>query len=102
MAQFHDLHICVATLRRWMTQEGLWNPKQRQLPAVHQIRPRRSQFGELIQIDGSYHRWFEERAPMCTLIVFIDDATSRLIYLQFVPSESTQAYMQALKAHLAA
>ncbi|MEM7402590.1 MAG: hypothetical protein AAF310_01030, partial [Myxococcota bacterium] len=35
LAQFHDLHICVATLRRWMTQEGLWNPKQRQLPAVH-------------------------------------------------------------------
>jgi hypothetical protein len=45
--------------------------------------------GELIQIDGSEHWWFEGRGPQCTLLVYIDDATSRLMHLQFVESEST-------------
>lgn len=54
----------------------------------------------MIQIDGSEHRWFEDRAPPCTLLVFIDDATSTLIELRFVTSESTFAYFEALKAYL--
>ena len=52
----------------------------------------------LVQIDGSEHRWFEDRAAACTLLVFVDDATSRLMELRFVASESTFAYVQALKA----
>src|SRR5258705_219633 len=56
--------------------------------------------GELVQIDGSEHRWFEDRATACTLLVFVDDATSRLMELRFVPSESTFAYFEALKAYL--
>jgi len=55
----------------------------------HQPRLRREHYGELIQIDGSEHRWFEDRGAPCTLLVFIDDATSRLMRLRFVPSEST-------------
>jgi hypothetical protein len=54
----------------------------------------REHFGELIQIDGSDHRWFEDRAAPCTLLVFIDDATSRLMQRRFVPSESTFAYFE--------
>jgi hypothetical protein len=54
-----------------------------------------------VQIDGSPHAWFEDRAETCTLIVFIDDATSQLLYLRFVPTETTQAYMEALKDYLA-
>ena len=45
----------------------------------------------LVQIDGSEHRWFEDRAAACTLLVFVDDATSRLMELRFVASESTFA-----------
>jgi hypothetical protein len=55
---------------------------------------------EMVQIDGSDHRWFEDRAAACTLLVFIDDATSRLMELRFVVSESTFAYFEALKSYL--
>jgi hypothetical protein len=54
----------------------------------------------LVQIDGSEHRWFEDRAAACTLLVFVDDATSRLMELRFVASESTFAYFEALEAYL--
>jgi hypothetical protein len=63
-------------------------PKTRRARRVFQLRQRRARFGELIQIDGSPHDWFEGRAPRCTLIVFIDDATSRLTALRFAPVES--------------
>jgi len=55
---------------------GLWRPKKRRQKRVFQLRERRPRFGELIQIDGSPHAWLEDRGPRCTLIVFIDDATS--------------------------
>ena len=58
-----------------------------------QLRQRRPRFGELVQIDGSPHDWFEGRGPRCTLIVFIDDATSRLTALHFAPVESGKAYL---------
>jgi hypothetical protein len=64
---------------------------------VFQLRERRPRFGELIQIDGSPHDWFEGRAPRCTLIVFIDDATSRLTALRFAPVESGKAYLETLR-----
>ena len=61
---------------------------------------RRDCLGELIQIDGSEHCWFEGRGPHCTLLVYIDDATSRLMHLQFVESESTFDYFAATRAYL--
>src|SRR6202166_5457015 len=63
-------------------------------------RLRRESYGELIQIDGSDHRWFEQRGEPCTLLVFIDDATSKLMQLRFVPSESTDSYFEALSGYL--
>src|ERR1700677_4219077 len=73
-----------------MAEDGLWlSRKQRR--QFHQPRLRREHFGELVQIDGSEHRWFEDRGPRCTLIVFIDDATGRLVALRFVPSEMRRA-----------
>lgn len=56
--------------------------------------------GELIQIEGSDHRWFEDRAPACTLLVYIDDATSRLMFLHFTCSESTVSYFEVTRAYL--
>jgi hypothetical protein len=56
----------------------------------------------LVQVDGCEHWWFEDRGPQCTLLVFIDDATGRLMHLQFVESESTFAYFHAARAYLEA
>ena len=61
---------------------------------------RRDCIGELIQIDGSQHWWFEGRGPQCTLLVYIDDATSRLMPLQFVETELTFDYFEATRAYL--
>jgi len=64
------------------------------------MRTRRARRGELIQIDGSLHDWFEGRSPRCTLLVFIDDATSELMALRFVPRETTHDYMQTLRDYI--
>lgn len=83
-----------------MIQAGLWIPRKLRPPRVHQPRPRRACTGELIQIDGCEHRWFEERGPACTLLVYVDDATSRLMQLLFVSSESTFTYFEATRGYL--
>jgi hypothetical protein len=61
---------------------------------------RRHCVGELVQIDGSEHAWFEDHAPKCTLLVYVDDATSGLLQLHFTPSESTFSYFEATRAYL--
>src|SRR4051794_409418 len=90
----HDLRVSRETLRNWMIQARLWLPRAER-KRFQQPRHRREHLGELIQIDGCEHRWFEDRGPPCTLLVFVDDATSRLMALGFVPSESTFAYFKA-------
>lgn len=99
LAERDGVHISRETLRKWMIEDGLWlSRKQRR--TFHQPRQRRECFGELIQIDGSEHRWFEDRAGPCSLLVFIDDATSALMELRFVPSESTFSYFEVLEGYL--
>jgi len=100
LVERHNFHFSVETLRKWMVAEGLWQAKSRKQARIHQRRPRRPRKGELVQIDGSPHDWFEERGPRCTLIVFIDDATSQLMALRFVPAETTQTYMETLDDYL--
>lgn len=75
---------------------GSWHRQ----PAIHQPRPRRECYGELIQIDGSQHYWFENRGPKCTLLVYIDDATGRLMNLRFVECESAFAYFAATTEYI--
>ena len=101
LAEEHGLAVSRETLRKWMAEEGLWRPKGRRRMRVHQSRPSRARVGELVRVDGSPHNWFEGRGPRCTLIVFIDDATSRLLALQFVAAETTEACMETLRGHLA-
>jgi transposase len=99
LATHHHLLVSRETLRKWMIEDGLWlSRKQRR--TFHQPRLRRECYGELIQIDGSDHYWFEDRAPPCTLLVFVDDATSSLMQLRFVKSESTFSYFEALDLYL--
>ena len=96
----HGIEVSRETLRKWLVEAGVWlSRKQRR--SFHQPRLRRESQGELVQIDGSQHRWFENRGEPCTLLVFIDDATSRLMQLRFVPSESTGYYFEALQGYLA-
>ncbi|VUS97142.1 hypothetical protein SB6409_05514 [Klebsiella pasteurii] len=68
----HNITVSVETLRKWMIADGLWVPYSRRRPRVHQPRYRRDCLGELVQIDGSPHDWFEGRAPKCCLLVFIE------------------------------
>jgi len=100
LTEQHSFTFSVETLRKWMIADGLWQPKQRRQACIHQSRQRRPRVGELIQIDGSPHDWFEGRAASCTLLVFIDDASSRLMVCHFAPTETTQDYMVTLKRYL--
>ena len=86
--------------RSVMIVKGLWHNKRRKQARIHQQRTRRQCRGELVQIDGSPHDWFEGRGAYCCLIVFIDDATSEIIQLHFAEQECTQAYFTAVEAHL--
>jgi hypothetical protein len=88
------------TLRGWMIAAGLWIDRRHRLPSPHQPRRRRDCLGELVQIDGSEHAWFEDRAAKCTLLAFVDDATSRLMHLRFVASESAVDYFRATRTYL--
>ena len=99
LAEHHGLKVSRETVRKWMQDAGIWLSR-RQRRTFHQPRLRRECYGELIQIDGSDHHWFEDRGPACTLLVFIDDATSTLMHLEFVTSESTFSYFGALEAYL--
>ena len=87
------------SVRKLMIAEGLWKARKAKKVVIHQLRERRACFGELIQIDGSPHDWFEGRAEACVLLVFIDDATGKLVQLLFVESESFFSYCQAAEGY---
>ena len=81
-----------------MIQAGLWQAKRRRAQRVHPSRARRPCLGELVQIDGSHHDWFEGRSSTCCLIAFIDDATGRVLGARFFEQETTQGYLAVLHA----
>lgn len=92
--------VSVSFVRKTMIQEGLWHSKKPRRARVHPLRQRRAQKGELIQLDGSDHDWFEGRGPRCTLLVFIDDATSETLHLKFVKSENLLDYFEATREYI--
>ncbi len=98
----HQQCISAETLRGWMIEAGLWKAKKRRVQRQHSTRPRRARLGELVQIDGSHHDWFEGRADKCCLIAFIDDATGRVLAARFSGAETTQAYLALLHEHVQA
>jgi transposase len=95
LTEVHQLRLSRESVRRIMMEEGWWKPRRAKKAPVYQMRERRACFGELVQIDGSDHDWFEGRAPRCTLLVYIDDATGRLLELWFVPEETFFGYCEA-------
>jgi transposase len=100
LAERHQIVLAKETVRRIQIAAGLWIPRRLRPPKIQQPRTRRACVGELIQIDGCEHHWFEDRAPMCTALVFVDDATSRLMTVRFTGTESTFAYFEALREYL--
>jgi transposase len=98
LAEREGIVVSRETVRQIQVRLGLHKPKRRRQQRVFQSRPRRPRFGELVQIDGSPHDWLEERGPRCTLLVFIDDATGRLLGLRFVLAECSAGYIETLRA----
>ena len=95
LVEKEKLKLSDESVRKIMIEEDLWKSRKLKKIVTHQLRERRACFGELVQIDGSPHDWFEGRAASCVLLVFIDDATGKLVELQFVDSESFFSYSQA-------
>ena len=100
LSEIHKLKLSPESVRQIMIAEGLWKSRKVKRKAVHPMRPRRACRGELVQIDGSPHAWFEGRGPACALLAYIDDATSELMELYFVPVENTFGYFEATRRYL--
>jgi hypothetical protein len=96
----HGIDLAKETVRRLQIAVGLWIPRKLRPPKIHQPRMRRACLGELVQIDGCDHHWFEDRGPSCTALVYIDDATSRLMHILFTGTESTFGYFEATRQYL--
>lgn len=90
LAKRHGIIHDPKTIRAIMIGEGLWNPKKGRTRATHRAwRERRSHVGELVQFDGSYHHWLEDRGgteELC-LIAAIDDASGRIMHAVFGTNE---------------
>ena len=95
----YNISLSAETIRQWMIKEGLWVSRGKKQPKLHQARNRRDRKGELIQMDGSPHKWFGEDNDPCCLLAFIDDATSEIMHLKFVRSESTLTYFQSMREY---
>src|SRR5258708_26954282 len=90
----HGVDLAVETVRSLMIAGGLWVPRRLRVPKIQQPRSRRACLGELVQIDGCDHRWFEDRAPAYTALVYVDDATSRWMEVLFVGLDATFGHLK--------
>ena len=96
----HGVLVPVTTLTRWMREAGLWS-RARRARSRHRRRERMAHFGELVQLDGSHHDWFEGRGPKACTMTMVDDATGRTV-TRFGPEETTWAAAEVLQAWIAA
>jgi transposase len=96
LEQDHNLKVDAETLRRWMLEGGLWS-RERKRKAYRQRRARRQHFGELVQMDGSFEAWLEDRGERACMINMVDDATSRGLG-HFDQEETTWALADAYRA----
>jgi DNA-binding Lrp family transcriptional regulator len=96
----HGLQLSTESLRKAMIVAGLWEPRRKRRAQLHPPRERRPARGELLQLDGSHHRWFEDRAPRCVLMTAVDDASSAIVAARFERGETSAAYFALLHAVL--
>ncbi|MFH1598254.1 MAG: ISNCY family transposase [Patescibacteria group bacterium] len=100
LQRLNRISLSDETIRNIMVKANLWIPKKRKLGNTHPYRERRACVGELIQLDGSYHDWFEGRGNSCALVAFVDDATSRIMDGMFVDHEGTMALFESTGHYL--
>lgn len=98
LTKLHGIVINHETLRKKMAKAGLWEVKEQKVKH-REWRERKECLGELVQLDGSNHDWFEGRAKRCDLLAFIDDATSNILHLEFSP-ESTFGVMRSTNKYI--
>lgn len=99
LAELKGIKVSNETLRKTMIANGLWAPGRKR-QQHRKWRERKLMRGILVQLDGSPHDWFEGQGPKCTLLVFIDDATSQILWLEFVESESFNGVARATKKYI--
>jgi DNA-binding Lrp family transcriptional regulator len=99
LAKKHDIEVSRETTRQWMIEAKLWRARKQHVEKIHEWRPRRSRFGELVQWDTSDHDWLEGRGDDLLLINMIDDATGRW-FARFVVSDSTVENMNLLERYV--
>jgi transposase len=97
LAEREGLKLCWPTLRRLLVRAGLPSPRQRRPPKHRCRRPRMPQEGMLLQLEGSYHPWLEDRGPWLTLLLAVDDATGTVPDALFQEQEDTQGYLSLLQ-----
>ncbi len=102
IVELEGMEISLGSVRKIMIEEGIWKAKRVRKEEAHPMRERRACYGELEQMDGTDHDWFEGRSERCTLLVMIDDATGQLGALSFVPEESFFGYCELLRQYLGA
>lgn len=100
LSERDGLKISVSSVRNLMIEQGIWSSRKKRNTRIFQLRPRRPQEGELIQVDGSEHDWFEGRGPYCTLLAYIDDATGKTMILRFARSENLFDYFEATRQYI--
>src|SRR5512135_700668 len=96
--EVHGLTINDETLRLWLNEAGIVY-KKRKVKKHRQRRERKAYFGELVQIDGSHHDWFEGRGPVCVFMGYIDDATNT-VHGRFYDYEGTMPAMDSMKRYI--
>ena len=98
LAEHQGITLSDETLRGWRLAKGVTHFQRRKRP--HRAwRERKAQVGELVQLDGSHHDWFEERGPRCVLMAYIDDASSR-VYARFYEYEGTIPAMDSFTRYV--
>jgi transposase len=100
LVEQEGVKISLGSVRKVMLEEGLWKPRKAGKVEIHPMRERRASYGELEQMDGADHDWFEERGERCTLLVTIDDATGKLGALLFVEEESFYGYCELVRQYV--
>jgi len=98
LASEDELSVPVSTLRRWLQRAGLWERRRSRKPH-RRHRARREHCGELVQMDGSHHDWFEGRRGWAVLMVMIDDATGR-VFARFFENESWHSAATILRGYV--
>ena len=100
LAELHGIQLSIESTHQLMIGAGYGRTRRGGTGCAHPMRERRARFGELIQIDGRLHDWFEGRGEYCTLLVLIDDATGRLTQQRFTSTKITLGTIRVRHDHI--